>query len=67
MNKEIATNYVKVKIFNCDSENELEKLVNDFLSSISKLLLDIKYSASTSISEERDYDLFTAMIIYVDN
>ncbi len=54
---------MKVKIFDEEIESDLEKVVNDFLSSDIELL-DIKYQVSASVFGEEQIYCFSAMIIY---
>ena len=55
---------MKVKVFDCDHEKDLEECVNGFISN--KEVVDIKYQVSiTACGEEQLYG-FSAMIIYID-
>jgi len=54
---------MKVKIFDCEDETDLEESVNSFLESI-KNLVDIKYQVGCSVYSEEQIFCFSAMIIY---
>ena len=54
---------MKVKIFDEESEEDLEKDINDFLDD-DKELIDIKYEVSIGICGEDQIYCFSAMIIY---
>lgn len=58
---------IKVKLFDCEHEKDLEKDMNHFLKDLDeKKLLDIKYNvaAMPEDDEEEQIYCFTAMIIY---
>ena len=54
---------MKVKIFDEESELDLEEDINKFLSTI-RDVIDIKYQVSTSVFSEEQVYCFSAMIIY---
>lgn len=54
---------MKVKIFDYESEKDLEKDINDFIDDDISVI-DIKYQVSTCIYEEEQIYCFSAMIIY---
>ena len=54
---------MKVKVFDCDIESDLEECVNEFI--IDKELVDIKYQVSIAINGEEQIYCFSAMIIYI--
>lgn len=54
---------MKVKVFDYESEKDLEEAINDFLSDEIELL-DIKYQVAIGISGEEQIYCFSAMIIY---
>ena len=55
---------MKVKIFDLESEKDLEGEINEFLSGGNMDVIDIKYQVSSfGMGEEQIY-CFTAMIIY---
>lgn len=55
---------MKVKVFDCDHEKDLEECVNEFI--FDKEIVDIKYQVSIMVSGEEQLYCFSAMIIYVD-
>lgn len=55
---------MKVKIFDFESEKDLENEINDFIDDIDIEVLNIKYQVATSIYEEEQIYCFSAMIIY---
>ena len=54
---------MKVKIFDFEDEEDLEKEINSFLDNDIEVI-DIKYSVSSSIFSEEQIFCFSAMIIY---
>ncbi|MBQ9182114.1 MAG: sporulation protein Cse60 [Bacilli bacterium] len=54
---------MKVKIFDEESELDLEDDINKFLSEV-KDIIDIKYQISASVFSEEQVYCFSAMIIY---
>ncbi len=56
---------VRVKIFDEEHEEKLEKKVNEFLDDITeKDFIDIKYGLSTLFDMKSQVYCFTAMVIY---
>lgn len=56
---------VKVKLFDCNHEKDLEKKINEFLSNMKGDLLDIKYSNSIMLDQKNEQIYcFSALIIY---
>ena len=55
---------MKVKVFDCDHEKDLEESVNDFI--LDKEIIDIKYQVAISVNGEDQIYCFSAMIIYVN-
>ena len=55
---------MKVKIFDEESEKDLEEKLNDFLSDFDGEIVDIKFQVSVSIFSEEQIYCFSAMIIY---
>lgn len=53
---------MKIKVFDCDHESDLEEAVNGFISNVE--VIDIKYQVSTCIYETEQIYCFSAMIIY---
>ena len=56
--------YMQVKLFDYESEKDLEEAINDFIEE--KEIIDIKYSTAIAISGEEQIYCFTAMIIYLE-
>ena len=54
---------MKVKIFDFESELDLEEAVNDFLDDDIELI-DLKYQVSIGLLGEEQIYCFSAMIIY---
>lgn len=55
---------MKVKIFDEESEKDLEESVNKFLEELEKEVIDIKYQISCAMLGEEQIYCFSAMIIY---
>ena len=56
---------MQVKIFDEESEEDLEDDINNFLDDFEEIdVIDIKYQVSTSIYSEEQIFCFSAMIIY---
>lgn len=55
---------MKVKIFDEESEKDLEFEINNFLSTIEYDIIDIKYCVSASIFGEDQIYCFSAMVLY---
>lgn len=55
---------MKVKIFDLESEIELEEKINEFIEELEGDIIDIKYQVSASIFAEEQIYCFSAMIIY---
>lgn len=53
---------MKVKVFDCDHESDLEASINDFIED--KEVIDIKFSVSSSIFAEEQIYCFSALIVY---
>ena len=56
---------MKVKIFDESHEKDLEAQVNNFLSTLSGDVIDIKFSTAISMFGEDQIYCFSAMIIYM--
>ena len=54
--------YMKIKIFDEESELDLEEDINKFICD--KEVIDIKYSVSLSVFSEEQIYSFSALIIY---
>ena len=55
---------MKVKLFDEEDENDLEKDINDFIEDNSIDVIDIKYQVGVSVFSEEQIFCFFAMIIY---
>lgn len=55
---------MKVKIFDEESEKDLEEDINSFLSTLEKEVVDIKYQVSCAMLGEEQIYCFSAMIVY---
>ena len=55
---------MKVKVFDCDHEVDLEESINSFLSELDGEVIDIKFSVGVSIFSEEQIFCFSAMIMY---
>lgn len=56
---------MKVKIFDCEHESDLEDAINNFIEDIE--VFEIKYEVAISIVGEEQIYCFSAMIIYRNN
>ena len=54
----------KVKIFDENHEKDLEKSINNFLSSNNYDIIDIQFQTAVSIFAEEQIYCFSAMIFY---
>ena len=55
---------MKVKVFDCDHEKDLEDSVNNCIND--KEVIDIKYQVAIEALGEEQIYCFSAMIIYID-
>ena len=55
---------LKVKVFDCEHENDLETKINEFIED--KEIIDIKYQLSIALDKEEQIYCFSAMIIYIN-
>ena len=55
---------MKVKVFDCDHEKDLEESINEFIEN--KEIVDIKYQVALDINGEDQIYCFSAMIIYIN-
>lgn len=62
----IYGDYVKVKIFDLEDENDLENDINNFLENINGEVIDIKYQVSVGIFSEEQVFCFSAMVVYME-
>lgn len=56
---------MKVKIFDESHEKDLEEQVNNFISTLQKEIVDIKFHTAVAMFGEEQVYCFSAMIIYV--
>jgi len=59
-----SSDIMKVKIFDEEHESDLEKSINEFISSKEIEVVDIKFQTSVSIFGEEQIFCFSAMVIY---
>ena len=55
---------MRVKVFDCDHEKDLEECINDFIAD--KEIIDIKYQVAIEALGEEQIYCFSAMVIYID-
>lgn len=55
---------MKVKIFDEESESDLQNSINSFLGEMTGELIDIKFQVSASVYSEEQIYCFSAMIVY---
>lgn len=55
---------MKVKLFDCEDEGDLEEDINLFLEDSSIEVIDIKYQVSVGIFSEEQIFCFSAMVLY---
>ena len=55
---------MKVKIFDEETEEDLEEKINTFLVETEKEVIDIKYQVSACVFGEEQIYCFSAMVIY---
>ncbi len=55
---------MKVKIFDEESEEELQDKMNNFLEELEKEVIDIKYQVSACVFGDEQIYCFSAMVIY---
>ena len=55
---------MKVRVFDCDHEKDLEECINDFIAD--KEIIDIKYQVAIEALGEEQIYCFSAMVIYID-
>lgn len=56
---------MRVKVFDEQHEEDLEEVVNAFLSELEEDVIDIKFSTSSFIDHDEQIFCFSALIIYV--
>lgn len=55
---------MKVKVFDCDHEKDLEEQINTFFEETECDVIDIKYQVGVSIFSEEQVFCYSAMIVY---
>ena len=55
---------MRVKVFDCEHEKDLESDIKMFLADNSDDIIDIKYCVSTSMFSEEQIYCYSAMVIY---
>ncbi len=55
---------MRVKLFDENHEKDLEKVINDFISSSSCDIIDIKYQVAIAVSGEDQIYCFSALVMY---
>lgn len=55
---------MRVKVFDCEHEKDLESDINMFLAENTYDIIDIKYCVSTSMFSEEQIYCYSAMVIY---
>lgn len=55
---------LKVKLFDCEDEGDLEEDINSFLLDDKIEVVDIKYQVGVSIFSEEQIYCFSALVIY---
>ena len=58
---------MKVKLFDCEDEGDLEEDINNFIADNSIEVIDIKYQVSVGVFSEEQIFCFSAMLIYTIN
>ena len=57
---------MRVKLFDCEDEGDLEEDINNFIDDNDIEVIDIKYQVGVGVFSEEQIFCFSAMIIYVD-
>lgn len=57
---------MKVKIFDLEDEDDLEKDINNFLSNLNGEVIDIKYQVSIGVFSDEQIFCFSAMVVYME-
>lgn len=58
---------MKVKLFDCEDEGDLEEDINSFIEDNEIEVIDIKYQVSVGVFSEEQIFCFSAMLIYTIN
>ena len=62
----ILGDFMKVKIFDCEDEGDLEEDINNFISNSTIEVVDIKYQVGVGIFSEEQVFCFSGMVIYLE-
>lgn len=57
---------VKVKLFDCEDESDLEEDINSFINNSNIEVVDIKYQVGVSVFSEEQIFCFSALIMYIE-
>lgn len=57
---------MKIKIFDCEDETDLEEDINRFISDSNIDVIDIKYQVSVSVFSDEQIFCFSGMVIYIN-
>lgn len=57
---------MKIKIFDCEDETDLEEDINRFISDSNIDVIDIKYQVSVSVFSDEQIFCFSGMVIYTN-
>ncbi len=55
---------MRVKVFDESHEKDLEKSLNEYLSSTKNVIIDIKFQVSTSMFGDEQIYCFSALVMY---
>ncbi len=58
---------MKVKLFDCEDEGDLEEDINNFIDDNDIEVIDIKYQVGVGVFSEEQIFCFSAMLIYTIN
>lgn len=60
---------LKIKVFDCEDERDLETTINKFIEQIDKEdkeVIDIKYQANCTMYDDEQVYIYSALIMYND-
>ena len=63
----ISGDNMKVKLFDCEDEGDLEEDINNFINGNNIEVVDIKYQVGVGVFSEEQIFCFSAMLIYTLN
>lgn len=58
---------MRVKLFDCEDEGDLEEDINNFIDDNDIEVIDIKYQVGVGVFSEEQIFCFSAMLIYTIN